>query len=508
MRTHYDNLQVARNASPEVIKGAYKYLSQKWHPDKHPSDQAKAERISTIINEAYAVLSDPAARKAHDEWIALQERESDSDERPFEGHRSSTDRDHDAQRHHGRANTESERAEQKASNHSYGAHSGNNNRSQSSQKKPGHQSTPTQPTTRVNFWGRLQILTSRIFWVTGILILFGCVIGITNYTASDQYAAMRIQSLVTFAMGAVFLTGGFAWLEELYRGGRPANARTFARWFAQWLLAGSASCCAATTIVALIPVYKRGQALSEALTSDIFILGILGVVAGAVPFLLISALEFLIDGGRSERKFRICSPPVAPKHEGDGEYNLWALVLAGAAGLIFAWSCFLSEDLAGMKNTSRSISTTGEYRAPQPPKHVEKNRGLLRCPAGQTSWAGKCVTPKAKTNATKNGGLLRCPAGQTSWLGECVTPTPKAEAVAREQRGQRVEVGAPKICPDGYRHSGEFCITTRGVYTGFRIENVAFLKANGYTATGKCVFKGAMTDQDYINCGRHPLKHR
>lgn len=78
VRTHYDNLQVARNASPEVIKGAYKYLSQKWHPDKHPSDQAKAERISKIINEAYVVLSDPQARAKHDAWIA--EKEADRDQ--------------------------------------------------------------------------------------------------------------------------------------------------------------------------------------------------------------------------------------------------------------------------------------------------------------------------------------------------------------------------------------------------------------------------------------------
>ena len=28
-RTHYDNLQVARNASPEVIKAAYRGLSQR-----------------------------------------------------------------------------------------------------------------------------------------------------------------------------------------------------------------------------------------------------------------------------------------------------------------------------------------------------------------------------------------------------------------------------------------------------------------------------------------------
>ncbi|MFA5938665.1 MAG: J domain-containing protein [Sinimarinibacterium sp.] len=73
-KTHYDNLQVKEDASPEVIKGAYRYLSQKWHPDKNPDNHEKAERVTKIINDAYAVLSDPARRKQHDEWIAKQRR--------------------------------------------------------------------------------------------------------------------------------------------------------------------------------------------------------------------------------------------------------------------------------------------------------------------------------------------------------------------------------------------------------------------------------------------------
>ena len=73
VRTHYDNLQVTRTASDEVIRGAYRYLCQKWHPDKHPGDREKAERITKLVNEAYRVLSDPALRREHDEWIAAQE---------------------------------------------------------------------------------------------------------------------------------------------------------------------------------------------------------------------------------------------------------------------------------------------------------------------------------------------------------------------------------------------------------------------------------------------------
>ena len=76
MHTHYDNLHVARNAPPEVIRAAYRALSQQYHPDKNPQHIAECERIQKLINEAYAVLSDPAHRAKHDAWIREQERDS------------------------------------------------------------------------------------------------------------------------------------------------------------------------------------------------------------------------------------------------------------------------------------------------------------------------------------------------------------------------------------------------------------------------------------------------
>jgi hypothetical protein len=69
IRTHYDNLQVTRNASEVVIRAAYKSLAQKNHPDKFDGRRDEAERVMKILNEAYAVLSDPARRKMHNEWI-------------------------------------------------------------------------------------------------------------------------------------------------------------------------------------------------------------------------------------------------------------------------------------------------------------------------------------------------------------------------------------------------------------------------------------------------------
>ncbi|MES2125890.1 MAG: J domain-containing protein [Pseudomonadota bacterium] len=76
IHTHYDNLKVARLAPQEVIRAAYKALSQKYHPDKNPGDD-KAARIMAILNSAYGTLSDPVRRKEHDDWIAAEEWEID-----------------------------------------------------------------------------------------------------------------------------------------------------------------------------------------------------------------------------------------------------------------------------------------------------------------------------------------------------------------------------------------------------------------------------------------------
>lgn len=72
IHTHYDNLKVSRMAPQEVIRAAYKALSQKYHPDKNPGDE-KAARIMAILNSAYDTLSDTQRRREHDEWIAAEE---------------------------------------------------------------------------------------------------------------------------------------------------------------------------------------------------------------------------------------------------------------------------------------------------------------------------------------------------------------------------------------------------------------------------------------------------
>ena len=65
--THYDVLRVTRDAPPEVIRAAYKALSQKWHPDRNPSAEAGA--VMQTINAAYAVLSDPSRRADYDQSL-------------------------------------------------------------------------------------------------------------------------------------------------------------------------------------------------------------------------------------------------------------------------------------------------------------------------------------------------------------------------------------------------------------------------------------------------------
>ena len=92
IHTHYDNLKVSRHAPQEVIRAAYKALSQKYHPDKNPGDE-RAARIMAIVNTAYNILSDPVRRKEHDEWIASEEWEVAwlESTRGDEGHRQRPD---------------------------------------------------------------------------------------------------------------------------------------------------------------------------------------------------------------------------------------------------------------------------------------------------------------------------------------------------------------------------------------------------------------------------------
>lgn len=64
MRDYYEILGIARGASAEEIKKAYRQLAHKYHPDKRGGDEKKFKEI----NEAYQVLSDANKRAQYDKF--------------------------------------------------------------------------------------------------------------------------------------------------------------------------------------------------------------------------------------------------------------------------------------------------------------------------------------------------------------------------------------------------------------------------------------------------------
>lgn len=67
MKNYYDELEVNKNASKEVIEKVYKVLAKKYHPDMNQGDAKQdAEEKFKKISEAYEVLSNEEKRKKYD----------------------------------------------------------------------------------------------------------------------------------------------------------------------------------------------------------------------------------------------------------------------------------------------------------------------------------------------------------------------------------------------------------------------------------------------------------
>lgn len=67
MRNYYDDLEINKNASQEVIEKVYKVLAKKYHPDTtQEPDKQLAEEKFKMISEAYETLSNEEKRKKYD----------------------------------------------------------------------------------------------------------------------------------------------------------------------------------------------------------------------------------------------------------------------------------------------------------------------------------------------------------------------------------------------------------------------------------------------------------
>ena len=76
---YWSLLGVSPDCDSNELKSAFRKEARKWHPDLNKNDVNAEERFK-LINEAYAILSDPKKRK---EWEKLNNKFQDVFENRF-----------------------------------------------------------------------------------------------------------------------------------------------------------------------------------------------------------------------------------------------------------------------------------------------------------------------------------------------------------------------------------------------------------------------------------------
>ena len=75
-KDYYKILGVAKEASDDELKKAYRRCALQCHPDKHKANglaKEEAEALFKDISEAYSVLSDPKKRRRYDSGADLSD---------------------------------------------------------------------------------------------------------------------------------------------------------------------------------------------------------------------------------------------------------------------------------------------------------------------------------------------------------------------------------------------------------------------------------------------------
>ncbi len=91
MPDYYAILEVSRTASPAEIRHAYRQLVRRYHPDARRQASGSAVEASEamkLINEAYAVLSNPQKRARYDAQRRMaEERRTSGQPSPRQEHK-------------------------------------------------------------------------------------------------------------------------------------------------------------------------------------------------------------------------------------------------------------------------------------------------------------------------------------------------------------------------------------------------------------------------------------